>query len=983
MQVEQKNLWENVAKNAQRGKSSMAIAAYEANIPQVPGAFDTITEQYTRTKAVSESGTIDMATYENPAKQEEKTAVEEFEQQYCMSAENRKNEMIVVSNTTSVEDLKKIEEEGYSLYETDSHTIITVTDKIKAVLAKAGVDTSYFGDSLSKEQLEKITGSPVIAENIMHAFTENDLPLTTANLEESAGAFAQAAALSSVGEESMAYLLQNEMEPTIRNLYLSNYSSSAEPVVDPELSGIDFEELIPQIGKIIESAGLSDDPRAMDNSKWLIANKIPLTPENLKELSELQRLSGDMEQGSVDWNEVADAMAKAVADGKRPEDASMLTAYRKREESRLLMTSSAGAVMEKTGMKMDLQPLEDLVDDLKNQEQKYYGELLKEMGAEKVDQKAGFVVQTLQVFEELKVQPAYILHQIDSLDTVKDIYVSGAKLQRHLELANESYETLMMQPCEKMGDSLNKAFAAVDNILSDLGLSNSERNQRAVRILAYNQTDITEENILAVKEKDEQMQRAFSNMKPAVTLEMIRRGVNPLDMTMEQLNEAAEEIRRETGGEEQERFSKFLWKLEKNSKISEEERSSYIGIYRLIAQVEKEDGAALGFLMKQGTDVTMRNLLTAVRSKKKSGMDYSVDDDFDGVESTAEGQRIDEQISAAFQTNCLRDVLETISPEKLMHLGSETGWQDMTPEQLAEALMQQEISELEKEAEKSYAREQLTTYQQTLDSPDQIYAYLERYDIANSMLNVMAVSEMFRKPNQMMDRLFKENRFSKDSKEKVEDLKNQVLQDFSEALKNPSELADAQETLADVAEHVMDTMIIEDPEISTLDIRAMRQTVAQFSLCARKTEEECYMVPIQTGDSVTGVSLKIVRGKKQKGFVDIFFEGGKAGKVAASLRAKENGISGTVSASEKETASQIAKHLEELQSALGEPVDLHVACNPEVSLKSHEMAGLRREQTMEEQGELAEDRLDSVQTTRLYHIAESFIQSMKAFLNQR
>ena len=78
MQVEQKNLWENVAKNAQRGKSSMAIAAYEANIPQVPGAFDTITEQYTRTKAVSESGTIDMATYENPAKQEEKTAVEEF-----------------------------------------------------------------------------------------------------------------------------------------------------------------------------------------------------------------------------------------------------------------------------------------------------------------------------------------------------------------------------------------------------------------------------------------------------------------------------------------------------------------------------------------------------------------------------------------------------------------------------------------------------------------------------------------------------------------------------------------------------------------------------------------------------------------------------------------------------------------------------------------------------------------------------------------
>ena len=53
------------------------------------------------------------------------------------------------------------------------------------------------------------------------------------------------------------------------------------------------------------------------------------------------------------------------------------------------------------------------------------------------------------------------------------------------------------------------------------------------------------------------------------------------------------------------------------NEISEEERSSYIGIYRLIAQVEKGDGAALGFLMNQGSDVTMRNLLRAVTFQKK------------------------------------------------------------------------------------------------------------------------------------------------------------------------------------------------------------------------------------------------------------------------------------------------------------------------------------------------------------------------------
>ena len=137
----------------------------------------------------------------------------------------------------------------------------------------------------------------------------------------------------------------------------------------------------------------------------------------------------------------------------------------------------------------------------------------------------------------------------------------------------------MTSPRSDMGDSIKKAFSNVDDILQDLQLDTSETNRRAVRILAYNNTEITPENIMEVKALDEQMQRAFSNMKPAVTLEMIRRGENPLDMTMEQLNQAAQEIQQENGTQEQERFSKYLWKLEQNHEISEEERSSYCLLY--------------------------------------------------------------------------------------------------------------------------------------------------------------------------------------------------------------------------------------------------------------------------------------------------------------------------------------------------------------------------------------------------------------------
>lgn len=41
-----------------------------------------------------------------------------------------------MANTTSTEDLKKMEEDGFSISDADSHTIITVTDKIKAALEK-------------------------------------------------------------------------------------------------------------------------------------------------------------------------------------------------------------------------------------------------------------------------------------------------------------------------------------------------------------------------------------------------------------------------------------------------------------------------------------------------------------------------------------------------------------------------------------------------------------------------------------------------------------------------------------------------------------------------------------------------------------------------------------------------------------------------------------------------------------------------------
>ena len=75
-------------------------------------------------------------TYLNPAREEKKSIAEKIEESSEMDAFERKNQMAVLSNTTSEEDYAKMQEEGFSLDSTDSHTIITVTDKSKCSLQK-------------------------------------------------------------------------------------------------------------------------------------------------------------------------------------------------------------------------------------------------------------------------------------------------------------------------------------------------------------------------------------------------------------------------------------------------------------------------------------------------------------------------------------------------------------------------------------------------------------------------------------------------------------------------------------------------------------------------------------------------------------------------------------------------------------------------------------------------------------------------------
>jgi hypothetical protein len=203
----------------------------------------------------------------------------------------------------------------------------------------------------------------------------------------------------------------------------------------------------------------------------------------------------------------------------------------------------------------------------------------------------------------------------------------------------------MTVPNKEYGDSIKKAFANMDSLLSELKIENTEQNQRAVRILAYNHMEISEESISQVKAYDLQVSSMIKNLHPAVTVRMIKEGINPLEMPINELNRTIDRMKEEQGITSEEKFSTFLNKLEKESGLSEQERKAYIGIYRLLYNVQKSDGAALGAVVKAGREVTLDNLLTAVQTGKRGSLDAVIDDEFGTLQTlNRKGESISQQL---------------------------------------------------------------------------------------------------------------------------------------------------------------------------------------------------------------------------------------------------------------------------------------------------------------------------------------------------
>lgn len=1069
-----------------------------------------------KTENWSKGEQISDVVYHKPQQEKEGGTVQDVMQQADdIDAQQMKQTMVVASHTTTAADCKQMEEDGFSLQHTDMKTVVTVVDKIKLELAKAGVDISYFGDSLSAQQIEAVTGNAAMAQELAGRMQQSDLPLTQENIEDCRKAVDEVKQLHPLNDGALKYMLDNQLEPTIANLYKAQYSGSAL-YANQNTQSIDFSDMQPQISKIIAQSGQKEDEQSIADSQWLIQNQVPLTADSLNYLTQLKSLEFPMNTQNV-----LDEMVTAVAEGKRPQDAiliddyslagqaqhavdvinqttdedlayvisqglpvtvenleqahnqiqagawsaqeaedtaqlvqstananhtvqadldpidaqaaaetntdieaavqtgntgsstdagtgndasyngqppqytdvqiSLITARRQLEEVRLMMTVEASYNMLKQGISVNTGSMEELISRLKQIEDNFYKNLLTQGGIEATEENVGLFAKTTEKIEQLKYMPAYALGTRDIQNTtLENLHQTGSQMQQDFQQANERYETMQTQVRKDLGDSIEKAFRNVDDILESLDMEKSTANERAVRILGYNHTEITPENIAKMKAADQQVQMAFRNLTPAVVREFIGRGMNPLDMDITELNRQAEQMKADLNIDApQEKYSEYLYKLEQNNNITQEERNSYIGIYRLMNQIVQSDGAAIGSLVNQGAQITMRNLLASVRTERHGAFDVTVDSSFGELEKAGYRDSITEQIEAGYQNHCVKQAFDEISPERFRIVASEADWENLTPEQFLQQL--QEAPE-DTEAVESYYQQKLEDFTQCTKASEEVYRVLEQYDLPNTMMNVMAVSEFMRDRNSAYRRFFQMDNGRTPDKNispdkymtKNEDgsvevdfdaMKLEMLERFSEDAKKPEELAKAMAELADCAEKCMSTMILE-PDVTSLDIRELKLMNAQISVGAKMASAECFSMPIVVDGEVTNVTLKVVRDKEQKGLVNITLDTKNHGKIVAELKAKKEGISGYIATDSRQTRDLLLSEVDAISQAVrqeeDEPVDIHFIVSGGLDLNNFVA---QSGQSEEADSSSKEER--EVQTKTLYHMAEGFIRILR------
>lgn len=725
-----------------------------------------------------------------------------------------------------------------------------------------------------------------------------------------------------------------------------------------------------QIEKALERAGFAVNDENKNKAAWLADQGLALTRENLLRYDALAGTDFPVEQ-----EQAVRAAAAAIAQGKdavygnlsdtgniyqkaadltdrfltmtveqcrEKYGSDMLGARRQLEEIRLRMTAEVNVKLLKSGFSIDTAPMEELIEALRQAEKQVANQYFPQQ--EDCVEKYECYTKVCTVAEELPQLPAELLGSYDAEDnTLLSFHAAGSVRREEYRRAGESYEALMTSPRPDMGDHIQKAFRNVDDILEEMNLECTRENRRAVRILGYNGMEITKEHIDRVIRADREVTAVVERMTPAASLRMIRDGVNPLEQSFEELNRYFDSL--PASYEEQaESYSRFLYSLEQNKSITSEERSAYIGVFRLLHQVEKSDGAAVGMLVHSQAQLNFSNLLTAVRTGKTKHLDRRITEE-SGFLSRLAGKdnSISEQIEAG-----------------LAKASKENNY-DMT-----------QLSETET-ARNSRIRQEMEDLRQAAGADQECVRMLERGGIPVNGASLLAAQELRSRPAQFLSGISKrsgrrtvdtigkhnDTRLTEASEtETAQNIQNEDNDSLWTKLDQPEEFREEylkwnEETLGSVESLTMEAE-------ASIDVRELKLLHSQLAIAGGLGGKDEYYIPMKLGQEETLVHLCLEQRDGVRGQVNISVESEAAGRLEARFYLNDGHVSGYLAGNSQESVMKLQKAADIFTDNVSEEWKVDSLQITEGSI-----------------GETASPVSTAAADADLYHIAKLFLTALK------
>ena len=807
--------------------------------------------------------------------------------------------MAVMSNSMSDEDFAELVKDGANPTKIPAGEAVTNLDRIKIRMAEAGTTIAGYNDDLTEEDIKAVYGNSINSGKILSdMLSDADLPATGDNISGIKETVMMAQNLKPLTDEAKAYMVSEELSPTIENLYKAEYSAAskgfssqkvhyegAATYAGAELTMSKWDDLSAQALEVIKEADLPDEQAALSDARTIAGLGLPITKETLTAYADIKDISLP-----ADPKDLLAAVTVALEEGKSPreavldntkslytraaeivevfknmEDPADITRRRQLEEVRLAMTAEANLTLLRKGINIETQPLEQLVEQLKDAERQFWAPLLSPENNAGENQGTGDIVSDKELDERIdlfrKTQTAVryipevpvrvIAERAGSDDfNLEGIERQGRNLQGAYEKAGEAYETLMTAPRADMGDSITKAFRNVDDILADLDMDTNEANRKAVRTLGYAGMMISRESVDEIRQATASVERVISLMTPARTLQMIRQGQNPLS---ENIFELEKKLSEEPFEESTEKYSKFLLRLERSGNITDDEKKAFIGMYRLFNTIEKRDGKVIGNVLNTGEELTLSNMLKASRSNRHTNGEYVIDDDFGFLEELNEkGETITSQIERVFP--------QLIDPA----------------------------------ADKDYVAEKQRDIRAAAKAPKEAQDILSMAEAPVTVENILAVTALTGGMGKGYKKLFSGERSFEGSKD---DDRKRLLTDedaamLADSLTDRESLQASYESFLDKAAEVAKENA--GRADSYEDVRTLSMLYKQVGFASALSRNESYEIPVKLDEGWTSIHLTIVHSDEESSKVKASFESDIYGRVDATFSLRSGGADGFI-----------------------------------------------------------------------------------------